>query len=427
MIPTRSLLVGATFLLAVLLYVDRICISTAKEGITQDLGLTDKQFGWVLSAFALGYALFQTPSGWLADKFGPRRVLTSVVALWSLFTGLTGWVGGYFPMLAVRFLFGAVEAGGFPCMARAIYSWVPMTERGQVTGINFSGGRVGGALALVLIPWMIQAMGWRNMFHVLMLVGGLWAVAWYAWFRDEPAQHPRISKEELDYILAHRQEGRLSSRPDETNETRRPENHLSLRSLLGSGNMWLAMAQYFASNFTFLFMLSWLFPYLKKAYQLDAVTAGWYSASTFIAGACGNVISGRLIDLVYRAGKWRLSRQLPAMAGFVLAAAGVVVAAQMDTVGPAVCWLSVAVFGADMTLAPSWALCTDIGRQNSGAVSGTMNMAGNLGSVVTTLAFPYLLDWTGTHVTFFYVAAALNVVAMFLWLAIRPEQPLEEN
>src|SRR6187549_1740672 len=105
MIPKRSLLVGATFMLAVLLYVDRICISAAKDGITHDLGLTDTQFGWVLSAFALGYALFQTPTGWLADKFGPRRVLTLVVALWSVFTGFTGWMTGYLPMLVVRFLF----------------------------------------------------------------------------------------------------------------------------------------------------------------------------------------------------------------------------------------------------------------------------------------------------------------------------------
>jgi len=376
--------------------------------------LTDKQFGWVLSAFALGYALFQTPSGWLADRFGPRRILTSVVALWSLFTGLTGWVTGYVSMLVVRFLFGAGEAGGFPCMARAIYSWVPMKERGQVTGINFSGGRIGGALALVLIPWMIQAMGWRNMFHVLMLVGGVWAVAWYAWFRDDPASHPRISPDELNYILTHRQEGR-------------PESRLSARMLLRSSNMWLAMAQYFCSNFTFFFMLSWLFPYLKKTYNLDPVTAGWYSASTFIAGACGNVVAGRVIDLIYRSGKWRLSRQLPAIIGFALAAVGVVIGAQMDTVGLAVFWLSVAVFGADMTLAPSWAFCTDIGRQHSGAVSGTMNMAGNLGSFVTTLAFPYLLDWTRTHVTFFYIAAGLNVMAAVLWLGVKPEQPLEEK
>lgn len=415
MIPKRALLVSGTFLLAVLLYVDRICISAAKDGITHDLGLTDKQFGWVLSAFAIGYALFQTPGGWLADKFGPRSILTSVVVLWSAFTGLTGWMTGYVSMLVVRFLFGAGEAGGFPCMARAVYSWVPMKERGLVTGINFSGGRIGGALALVLVPWMIQAMGWRNMFHVLMGIGVVWAVAWYAWFRDEPSSHPRISKAELDYIVANRQQSSPGT------------SRLPLGAMLASGNMWRVMVQYFCSNFTFFFMLSWLFPFLKKTYQLDPVTAGWYSACTFIAGAIGNIVSGRVIDLIYRSGKWRLSRQLPAMAGFALAAVGVILAAQMNTVGWAVLWLSVAVFGADMTLAPSWAFCTDIGRKHAGAVSGTMNMAGNIGSFVTTLAFPYLLDWTGSPVTFFYVAAALNILAVFLWLGLKPEQPLEDT
>ncbi|MEO6786627.1 MAG: MFS transporter, partial [Chthoniobacteraceae bacterium] len=312
MIPKRALLIFGTFLLAVLLYVDRICISAAKDGITHDLGLSDKQFGWVMSAFALGYALFQTPSGWLADKFGPRRILTMVVALWSVFTGFTGWMTGYVSMLVVRFLFGAGEAGGYPCMARAVYSWVPMKERGLVTGINFSGGRIGGALALVLVPWMIQAMGWRNMFHVLMGIGVVWAVAWYLWFRDEPASHPTISKAELDFILGNRQQSAPGA------------SKLPLGAMLGSGNMWLAMTQYFCSNFTFFFMLSWLFPFLKKTYHLDPVTAGWYAASTFIAGAAGNIVSGRVVDVIYRSGKWRLSRQLPAMLGFALAAVGVV-------------------------------------------------------------------------------------------------------
>lgn len=413
MIPKRAMLVCGTFWLAVLLYVDRICISAAKDGITADLALSDKQFGWVLSAFALGYALFQMPAGWLADRFGPRRILTMVVALWSAFTGLTGWVAGYASMLVVRFLFGAGEAGGYPAMARAVFSWVPMKERGLVTGINFSGSRIGGALALVLVPWMIGAMGWRHMFHALMLVGIAWAAAWYAWFRDEPSAHPRIGQQELDHILASRQQPAA------------PGSRLPPDAMLRSPNLWLAMTQYFCSNFTFFFMLSWLFPHLKKTYQLDPVTAGWYASCTLIAGACGNVVSGRVIDLIYRSGRWRLSRQLPAMVGFGLAAVGVLMGAQMDSVGPAVLWLSVAVFGADMTLAPSWAFCTDIGREHSGAVSGTMNMAGNLGSFVTSLAFPYLLHWTGSHVTFFYVAAALNALAVLLWMAVRPERPLE--
>jgi ACS family glucarate transporter-like MFS transporter len=412
MIPRRFCLIFGTFLLAMLLYVDRICIATAKDGITRDLQLDDKQWGWVLSAFALGYALFQTPGGWLADRFGPRRTLTLVVALWSLFTGLSGMVNGLLALVVVRFLFGAGEAGGYPGMARALFSWIPMSERGVATGVNFAGGRLGGALALVMLPWLIQNVGWRMMFVVLMLVGVVWAAAWWGWFRDEPSNHPLIQPEELQLILAQRQQNAAGAAK------------LSAGVMFASSNLWLAMIQYFCSNFTFFFTLSWLFPHLKKTYQLDPVTAGWYSAATLVAGAAGNVVSGRVIDLIYRSGRWRRSRQAPAMVGFALAALGLVIGAQMQTPGGAVFWLSVAVFGADMTLAPSWAFCTDIGRQHAGAVSGTMNMAGNLGSFVTTLAFPYLLAWTGSHSAFFYLAAGLNVVAIFLWLLMRPEQPL---
>ena len=136
MIPKRYVLIAGSFLLALLLYVDRICISTAKGPITADLALSDKQFGWVLSAFALGYALFQTPTGVLADRFGPRRVLSAVVVVWSMFTGLSGMVKSFFGLLVVRFLFGVGEAGAFPGIARAVFSWIPMCERGLANGIN---------------------------------------------------------------------------------------------------------------------------------------------------------------------------------------------------------------------------------------------------------------------------------------------------
>jgi MFS transporter, ACS family, glucarate transporter len=157
------------------------------------------------------------------------------------------------------------------------------------------------------------------------------------------------------------------------------------------------------------------------------VEAGWYSSAPFVAGALGNIAAGVIMDWIFRRGRWKLSRQVPAMAGFALAAAGLVVSVRMDTAGGAVFWLSVAIFGADMTLALSWAFCTDIGRNNSGAVSGTMNMAGNLGSFVTALAFPYLELWTGTHTVFFFVAAVLNVLAIALWAFVRPEQTIESK
>jgi ACS family glucarate transporter-like MFS transporter len=143
-----------------------------------------------------------------------------------------------------------------------------------------------------------------------------------------------------------------------------------------------------------------------------------------VGGALGHLCAGWLVDRIYRGGRWRLSRQVPAVLGFALAVAGLIVSVFMDSAGGMVLWLSVAIFGADMTISPSWAACVDVGRHHAGAVSGTMNMAGNLGSFVTALAFPYLMVWTGTHVTFFYVAAGLNVLAIGLWLRVKPDRPL---
>jgi ACS family glucarate transporter-like MFS transporter len=420
MIPKRFLLVFGTFLLSVLLYVDRVCISAAEEPITGDLGLTEKQFGWVLSAFALGYALCQTPGGWLADRFGPRRILTAVVTFWSLFTGLTAAAFNFVSMLAARFLFGAGEAGAFPGISRAVFSWVPMAERGVVQGINFSGSRIGAACALPLVAWMIDALGWRQSFLVLMVVGFAWSIFWYLWFRDDPSGHPRITREELEHIQSSRQQPGVST----------AGRSLSVGVLLRSKNVWLISCQYFCSNYTFFFCLTWLFPYLKETYDLKNVSAGYYSAAPFISGAIGNWVAGWLVDAIYRRGHWTLSRRVPAILGFVLAATGLVLSVYADpdrtsALWPVI-WLSVAIFGADMTLSPSWSFCIDIGKQHSGVVSGTMNMAGNLGSFVTALAFPYLAEWTGSYTPFFFVAAALSLLAVVLWMFVRPERRLEE-
>jgi ACS family glucarate transporter-like MFS transporter len=415
--PKRYWLVFGTFLLSMLLYVDRVCISSAKEAITGDLGLTDTQFGWVLSAFALGYALCQTPSGLLADRFGPRIVLTSVVSFWSFFTGMTAMARGFASLLLYRFVFGAGEAGAFPGCARAFYSWLPMSERGLANGINFSGSRLGAAFALPVVAVMVTTLGWRVAFLILAGVGFTWAAFWYIWFKDDPTDHPRISETELEHILRQRQ------RPEE-GSTEKPQ--LTARTLFGSRNMWLAMVQYFCSNFTFFFCLTWLFPHLKATYNLEAVETGLYASAPLLAGALGNWFAGGLVDWMYRRGQWKGSRRWPAVIGFALAAIGLTGSVYMDTALGAVVFLSIAIFGADMTLPPSWSFCIDIGRRNAGAVSGTMNMAGNIGSFVTGLAFPYLHVWTGSTTPFFFVGAALNGLAVVTWMLVRPERPLEE-
>jgi MFS transporter, ACS family, glucarate transporter len=416
MMARRHLVILATFLLSFLLYVDRVCISTAKAPIVAELDLTDAQFGWILSAFAFGYALLQTPSGALADRLGARRVLTFVVTFWSVFTGLTAAAWSFVSMLVVRFLFGAGEAGAFPGMARVVYSWIPVNERGTVKGINFSASRLGAAVTMPVLPWLIVTIGWKESFVLLMLIGFFWAAAWWWWFRDEPAEHPGIDQAELEYILAHRQEVRA------TTEVTRP---LPLSRMLTSVNLWLMMGQYFAGNFTFFFCLTWLYPYVQNTYQLSYVQAGWYAMIPLVCGALGNVFSGWFVDRLYRAGRHPLSRRLPACLGFALAAGGLVMSVGQGSVGGAVFWLSIAIFGADMTLSPSWSFCIDIGGRHAGKVSGTMNMAGNLGSALVAILFPYLLALTGGPTTFFYVGATLNILAIGCWLLTRPERKLE--
>jgi len=164
---------------------------------------------------------------------------------------------------------------------------------------------------------------------------------------------------------------------------------------------------------------------LKAKYNLEAIEAGFYSSAPLLMGAVGNWVSGWLVDYIYKQGRWSLSRKIPAIIGFTLAAIGILGSIFMTEVNGAIIFISLAVFGADMTLSPSWSLCVDVGKEHAGAVSGTMNMAGNLGSFFTALAFPYMQAYFGTNTPFFYLAAALNVLAIFLWFSIRSDRPLD--
>lgn len=410
--PFRYKVLAATFLLSLLLYIDRIAISTAKDGIAADLQLSDVQIGWTLSVFALGYALFQVPGGMLGDRLGARKTLSLIVSFWSVFTGLTGMAWNYISLMIARFLFGAGEAGAYPCISRTVYSWFPLKERGIVNGINFSGSRVGAAFSLPVIAWLIDATGWRISFFILGIIGFAWAIIWYVWFRDEPEHHASLPAAEKQFILSNRQQKKAVA------------VKIPLSKIFASGNTWLAMGQYFASNFVFFFCLTWLYPYLRAKYNLSGTATGLYAMMPLLMGAVGNWTSGALVDFIYKKGYWKLSRRLPAVIGFILTAAGLLLMVNSSSAAGAVTGLSIAVFGADMTLSPSWTFCTDIGKESAGTVSGVMNMAGNIGSFITALCFPYLKKWTGSDTPFFYTAMVLALVAAVLWLFMDPEKEL---
>jgi MFS transporter, ACS family, glucarate transporter len=411
-IPVRYILVFFTFLHTLNLLIDRAVISAAKDSIIADLELTLNQWGWIMAIFTLGYALFQTPSGYFADSKGPRYVLTFIVFFWSCLTTLTGFMKTFWSMMLVRFLFGAGEAGTFPALSKVVYKWYPLNERGIVQGINFSGGRIGAAFALPFVAFLIDLIGWRYSFVFFGVTGMMLAVAWYILFRDTPEESKYIGEDEKKYILEARQ------------ESTQVKTKLPFVKIMKSGSMWLAMGQYVASNFTFYFTISWMYPYLKERFALGGVEAGLYSSIPLLCGAAGNWFSGWLVDRMYSPDNMIRSRRIPAIIGFIMAAFGILMMMVSDSPQIAIIFLSVAIFGADMTLSPSWSFCIDIGKEHAGAVSGTMNMAGNLGAFVTIIAFPYLLQWTGSHTVFFYICAALSVMAIIAWSFMRSDRPI---
>jgi ACS family glucarate transporter-like MFS transporter len=406
----RYILIGILFFHSVNTYMDRACIASAVDYIKRDLNITSTTMGLILGIFAVGYALFQIPSGWIADRLGARKALTIVVSVWSCFTALTGAAVNAVQMMVLRFLFGVGEAGAFPGATQAFFRWLPVKERGLAHGINFSGSRLGAAFSLFLMPWLISIIGWRWTFVVNGVIGIIWATVWLIWFRDNPADNPKVNKEELEYI----EKGRVS---DFTATVKS-----SFEEVFTSLNMSLAMLQYFASNVTFYISLTWLPSYLKNQWP-DDPKAIYFSATPLIFAAFANWTAGTMVTQLFKRGYHVGSRRITAIVGFSLGVVGLLLATRTDNMYWFVFCFSLATFGVDMTLSPSWAFCNDIGGGNSGAVSGSMNMVGNFGAAISIILFPFLQnEVTGSANKFFILAACITFGAIIVWCFMNPNR-----
>lgn len=392
-------------------YLDRVCISMTAPFMQKDLGLSDAQMGFVFSAFTLAYALFEVPAGWLADRFGPRLMLTRVVVWWSLLTAITGLAGGFASLLIVRFLFGAGEAGVFPGSSRVFSRWLPSDWRGNAFGLALMTALLGGALTQKMTAHLLEVFhgNWRLIFYLYAGVGMVWGVIWYWWFRDEPHHHKSVNAAELVLI-----------------GTRPPERHppVPWKNLLRSRPMLLLCAMYFSVIYGWYFFLTWLPKYLLQARGFDLKTTGWLAMLPMLFMAAGVLASGFVSDALVRRFGRRWGRRIPGLIGLPLAAV-VTVMATMTTDAKLSAYLFATAAGlATFGVTPAWAACLDIGGQHAGVVTGAMNTFGNLGGTAMPLLMGLCLKWWGSwnislmSVAFFYLVAAV------CWLGIDAEEPV---
>ena len=246
--PYRFRVLALLFLLILVMYFDRLCIAVAGPRIQQDLGISPKNWGWVIGAFTIAYAAFEIPSGRLGDRIGSRKVLTRIVLWWSAFTAITGLVPTFSLMLAARFLFGMGEAGAFPNSSAVIGRWIPDSERARATSAMWAATAIGGMLTPLIVVPIQQLYGWRVSFFLFGSLGVFWAALWYWWFRDTVSQKPEVSEEERKII---------------GNPVRSSGHNLPWKKVLTNGNFIRLMLMYHTYCWGAYFFLSWYPTYLQ--------------------------------------------------------------------------------------------------------------------------------------------------------------------
>ena len=443
--PTRvrySILALLCFL-AMITYLDRAMNGNAKKDMMASLGRPEEDFFWVLTCFQLAYALFEIPTGWMGDTFGPRKTLLRIVLWWSVFVAVTGCTGLAWPgtetvvisfgvLMVVQFLFGVGEAGAFPNIARSLYNWFPAHKRGFAQGAIWLSARLAGGLTPCLWVLLVTMGGltWRQAVWLFAGVALVWSAVFFVWFRNRPDEHQSTNAAERDLIDA----GRAPA-----------AGHAGVpwRRIFTSRNVWALCAMYMVTNFNWYFLLYNLPLMLKDRFKHWAVTDGGQVELALLGGApllvgmAGCLLGGLMTDAyIRRTGDRKWGRRIFAMVGYGMAGLFYLAAmAFTDDLWPfAICLMLVGFFN-DFIMAPSWAAAQDIGRRYSAIVSGTMNMVGNLGAtlgiVVTgSILKSYTVDGvTDPHgyAVCFTLYAVIYFLGVGAWLFIDASKPIEED
>jgi MFS transporter, ACS family, glucarate transporter len=429
--PTRIrwLLIGWLFVLSAVAFLDRVNLSIAGPRLAADYHLSDVQFGLLSTVFLLGYALFQTPAGWLSDHWGPRRVLAGGVIWWGIFTALTAAVptGLRKPLLLLlltRFLLGAGEAVMYPCSNQFVARWIPTQERGLANGLIFAGVGVGSAASPSLITYIMIHHDWRTSFWTCSLLGLSVGLIWYLISRDSPNQHPLVSASELAVIhsgLTFAKQVPGGGTP--TSGQKHPSAPVPWSSILKHREVWLITLSYFGYGYVAWIFFAWFFIYLARVRGMNLKSSAFYATLPFLAMALGCAVGGLVADFLTkragrRAGRCGVAVVGLGLTGIFLACGSIVDNAPLASVilagGAGALYLSQSSF---------WAITADIGGPFSGSVSGFMNMGGQLGGAVTASLTPFIavhFGWT----TSFLVAAALAFLSSAAWLIVDPDRPL---
>ncbi len=389
-------------------YIDRVNVGTAASAIKAELGLTNTQLGLIFSGFAYPYAILQIYGGLVSDRFGPRITLFICGFIWAVATVLTGLAGGVISLFLARVLLGIGEGATFPGATRAMQSWVAEAERGFAQGITHASARLGNAITPPLIAWLTVMLTWRGSFISLGCVSFVWVIAWFLYYRDNPADHKGVTQDDL---------AKLPPYAPKRGAVEIPWKRLTRRMLPVS-------ITYFCYGWTLWLYLNWLPLFFLHSYEMDIKSSAIFASGVFFAGVVGDTMGGVLTDSIFRRTRdLKKARRNVIVAGFLgslLFLLPILFVRDLTTV--AIC-LSLAFFFAELVIGPIWAIPMDIAPKFSGTASGLMNTGSAVAAILSPLVFGLIIDLTGNWELPFIGSIALLALGAILAFTMHPEVP----
>ncbi|WP_105995419.1 MFS transporter [Staphylococcus agnetis] len=411
----RWLFAGMFFLIGVIAYMDRANISYIATPMMEDLNLTKTQFSLLATFFSLGYALMQVPSGFLAEKFGPKKMLSIALVWWSAFTILTGVIKNHGVLFAVRFLFGVGEAPMYPSNAVFNTFWFAKNEKGRASSALLAGSYFGPVLAPFITVAIYKTFGWQAVFIIFGIVGFLIALLWAIIAKDLPEHHKMVNDAEKLYIMENRD-------VVQTEKSTAPWGRFFTRF-----SFYAIAAQYFVVQFVITLFLIWYPTYLIDQYKIDTLTMSKLAGIPWLLMFILIMVGGAISDRILSSGKSRfIARASIAIFGFVVFGISLYFAVNATSLAMNITWMSFCLAGVGLSMVMSWASATDIGRNFSGTVSGWMNLWGNIGAMLSPIVAAVLADSIGWKSTLLSMLI-LVVIAIILWFFVKPDQPLVQD
>ena len=409
--PYRYRILIFLFFLILITYLDRICISLVGVRIKSEFHLSNEQFGWVLGAFALAYALFEIPSGMLGDRIGQRKVFIRIVLWWSFFTALTGATTGLLSLLCVRFLFGMGEAGAVPNSSGTISRWLPAAETARGISWLYIGTNVGAAIAPLIVIPLAAAYNWRVPFFINGLIGLLWVLVCFLWFRNNPGEMKGITSEEKNLI----------------ERNRRFTNHrqqFSWKAAFKNPSLWALVSAYHSGVWANYFFIAWMPVYLQEGRHFSENEMKAITSSVFIVGIISGLSAGFMGDWLVKRKGLRFARRFIGMLSLSMSGALIFTAAMTASNTIVVVSLIAAYFFSQSNSITCFSTCVDTGGDNAGTVAGIVNCFGQLGAFLMAVVFGKIVDATHSFTMPLFILSGVLFAGGLLWLAVDAGKPL---